>query len=111
MKQMTFLFTVAEVIRTFLPRFFILHQSLDQICVIFELRVYHFYIFIVFSKQGAYISERRSYFLTQNADGLRLIFSNASQETFSFQKNAVIEIIPTFTIVVSYLIDLADYFT
>lgn len=47
---MAFLLAVAEVIPALLPTALVLHQQLDQVGVVLELRVHHLYVLVVFSE-------------------------------------------------------------
>lgn len=70
MQQVALLLAVAEVISALLPAALVLHQQLDQVGVVLELRVHHLDVLVVFSKEGADVGEGATDLLTQDADGL-----------------------------------------
>lgn len=61
---MTPFLIITEIVCPFFPALFILHQAFDQIGVIFQLRIDHFYIFIILSEEITKVLKRSSDFLT-----------------------------------------------
>ena len=57
---MTLLLAVAEVITTLLPAALVLHQELDQVGVVLQLRVHHLDVLVVFAQERANVGEGTS---------------------------------------------------
>lgn len=100
--------TVAEVSGSLFPTAFVFHEGLDEVRVVFELRVDHLDVFVVFSEQTSQVNKGTSDLLAQNPDGLRLVFRDPPQQSFCLQKNAMIKVISPSSTIIRNLVDLTD---
>ena len=71
-------FTVTKISSTLFPTPLILHQGLNQIGVVLELRIHHFNVLVVLPEKTTKVDKRRSDFLSQNANSFGLVLCDSS---------------------------------
>lgn len=83
MNDLIAMLRVNKVLFPFLPRSFIRHHDFDQIRIVFQLRVYHFYISSILFHQFSEINKTLLDLISKSSDSFRLSSTDSSFYSFS----------------------------